>query len=110
MILDTRTRHVRLLSVVLGSRSAGEEEYVKMLSEAGGAEDMLCCICLDSLCDTELSPCGHVNMCGSCATEVFAASQLRGECPICRAVVESFRNVDTGEVTELAAEDEADSD
>ena len=77
--------------------AAGEQEYVDLLSEAGGAEDVECCICLDRMCDTQLKPCGHVNVCHSCATQ-----NMLTICPFCRAVVESFQNVDTGEETVVA--------
>jgi hypothetical protein len=48
---------------------AGEKEFCTLLEEADGAEDVLCCVCIDRAADTKLLPCGHVRTCVACTTD-----------------------------------------
>lgn len=47
-----------------------------------------CVICLDNLCDTTITPCGHRCVCYECATQLMNDKK---KCPLCQARIESYR-------------------
>ena len=49
--------------------------------------DDLCVICDDNAADHIFIPCGHICVCGSCATK-FAGNS---KCPLCRTVAQIFQ-------------------
>ena len=52
-----------------------------MATPAQGAQPGMCCVCLSSMCTHATVPCGHLCLCGQCASNV----EISGGCPSCRA-------------------------
>jgi hypothetical protein len=51
--------------------------------------DPECVVCMDARACVRTQPCGHQVLCWGCAEQV-ASSKGKGECPMCRAVVEQY--------------------
>jgi len=62
----------------------------KVSKSESSADD--CVACVDMKRNTVATPCGHVSMCGGCATKLVqrAGPDELTKCPNCRAPVEAF--------------------
>ena len=95
--------------------SIGEGLIVEKLRQLGGGQE--CKICMARDADCRLLPCTHEEFCVECVAQDFARQREQaGEpgrpliCPTCRQDVNSTMNLETGAVTPVAVEGEADSD
>ena len=67
-------------------RQSSSSQFPNMQTSTTVSERDLCVICMDSLCNTVLLPCGHLAACEHCAQHFTI-------CPICRSDIVEVKTV-----------------